>query len=387
MSARPELTDALRQAALAVSTAEGEQVFEQLVGALTRILGTDFALISVYVEPERTHLRTLATFFGGKLAKNIDYPVAGTPCEMAIGRSFGFYPKGVAQLFAGDAVLADNGIEGYAATTLHDAHGQPIGALTVMHTREITERALFETVLSVFAARVSAEIGRRRSEASYRAIFENAETAIIVHDIENGAIVDVNPKACAAYGYSVEEFRRLKAGDLSSGEGRYTGEQAMRFLARARAGEVVRGEWQHRNKDGSLHWDDVTLKRVEIAGRPHILSASREITERKAAESALRTSEEQYRAIFNATADALVLRDAQFRIVDVNAAYEAMSGKRRDEVLGLTDLTITRSASVWEERRALHDEALAGKPFYFEADGTHPDGAPFVVEVRGVPMT
>jgi PAS domain S-box-containing protein len=509
MSERTDLTGALREAALAVSTAEGEDVFDRLVIALARILGVEFALISVYVEPQRTHLRTLATFFDGRPAKNIEYPVAGTPCEQAIGREFGFHPKGVARLFRQDTILAANGIESYAATTLHDVHGSPIGALTVMSRREMRDGALAEAVLNIFAARVSAEIGRRRSEASYRAIFENAETAIIVLDIDSGAIVDVNPKACATYGYSAEEFKRLSARELSSGVPPYTGELAARFLARARAGEVVRGEWHRRNKDGSLHWDEITLKAVEIAGRPHLMAATREITERKAAVEALRSSEEQYRAIFNATtdsltlrdadfrivdvnaayermsglareavlgaseltvdlldvrdwrhdvhdralkgeavrvesealrrdgsrlrlevlvlpmqyrgaphalyvarditerkqaedarqaseeqyraifnatADALVLRDRAFRIVDVNAAYEMMSGKRRAEVIGLTDLTLTRNA-VAIDRRTLHVEALAGKPVFFESDGWRQDGTPFVLEVRGIPMT
>jgi PAS domain S-box-containing protein len=386
MSERPGLTDALREAAFAVSTAEGERVFEDLVTALARILGVEFALVSVYVEPQRTQLRTLANFFGGKLARNFEYAVAGTPCENAIGRAFGFFPRGVARRFPGDGGLARHGVEAYAATTLHDEHGAAIGALTVMSRREMVDGTLIETVLNIFAARVSAEIGRRWSEASYRAVFENAETAIIVHDLVSGAIVDVNPKACAAYGYSAEEFKRFKAGDLSSGVGPYTGERAMRFLARAREGEVVRGEWQHRNKDGSLRWDEVTLKRVEIAGRPHIMSASREITGRKVAEEALRAGEEQYRAIFNASADALVLRDARFRIVDVNAAYEAMSGRRREDVIGLEELTLTRHA-VNVERRTLHADALAGRAVFFEADGLRPDGAPFVLEVRGVPMS
>ena len=63
--------------------------------------------------------------------------------------------------------------------------------------------------------------------------------------------------------------------------------------------------------------------------------------------SALRASEEQYRAIFNAIDDALVLRDADFRIVDVNRAYEAMSGYARDEVVGerRADLQRARAAA------------------------------------------
>ncbi|MGD9953483.1 MAG: PAS domain S-box protein, partial [Burkholderiales bacterium] len=385
MSAVLDHTEALREAALAVSTAEGEQAFDQLVTALARILGVEYALISVYIEPHRTHLRTLATFFGGRLAKNVEYPVAGTPCEQAIGRSFGYFPRGVARQYPGDGLLADHRIEGYAATTLHDARGAPIGALTVMSSGEMPDAGLAEALLNIFAARVSAEIGRRRSEASYRAIFENAETAIIVLDIDNGAIVDVNPKACANYGYTAEEFRRRTADELSSGVPPYTGAMAMQAIARARDGEVLRGEWHRRNKDGSLHWDEVTLKRVEIAGRPHILVASREITGRKAAEEALRASEEQYRAIFNASTDSLTLRDAEFRIVDVNAAYEKMSGLPREQVLGATELTVD-VLDVRDWRREVHDRAIAGEQLRIESEARRRDGSRFRVEVLVLPM-
>jgi len=385
MPERLPITEALRQAALTVSTVEGEHVFEQLAAGLARILGVDFALISVYVEPQRTHLRTLATFFGGRLAKNIEYPVAGTPCEQAIGRSFAFHARGVKRRFPNDAVLGKHAVEGYAATTLHDLDGAPIGALTVMSSGEIADAGLTEALLNIFAARVSAEIGRRRSEGSYRAIFESAETCIVVHDFDSGAIVDVNPKACATYGYSAEELKRLTVDDLSSGEPPYTGAQARGLIARARAGEVVRGEWHRRNRDGSLHWDEFTLKRVEIDGRPHILAATREITERKAAEDALRASEEQYRAIFNASTDSLTLRDADFRIVDVNAAYEALSGLRRADVLGLQELTLDL-LDVRDWRREVHDRALAGEAMRLESEARRRDGTRFRLEVLVLPM-
>jgi PAS domain S-box-containing protein len=385
MPNRSELTEAFRQAALAVSTAEGEHVFEQLVTALARILGVEFALISVYVEPRRTMLRTLATYFDGRLAKPIEYPIAGTPCEQAIGRTFGFYPKGVAGRFPGDNVLSANGIEAYAATTLHDLEGAPIGALTVMSRREIKDAALTETLLNIFAARVSAEIGRRQSEASYRAVFENAEAAIFLLDIDSNAIVDVNPRACAVYGYSAEELKRVSLDELSSGAPPFTGEAARRHFERARAGELVRGEWQRRNKDGSLHWDEVTLKRVEIAGRPHIMAATREITERKLAEEAVRASEEQYRAIFNATTDSLTLRDADFRIVDVNATYERMSGLKREDVIGMTELTVD-VLDVEDWRRDVHERVLKGEAMRIESDARRRDGTLFRVEVLVLPM-
>jgi PAS domain S-box-containing protein len=385
MQAPKDLTEALRQAALAVSTAEGERVFDDLVSALARILGVEFALISVYVEPQRTMLRTLATFYRGKLARNVEYPVAGTPCELAIGRAFGFYASGVAQQFPHDRTLTENGIEGYAATTLHDAHGAPIGALSVMSRGELGDPELTEAMLKIFGARVAAEIERQRTETSYRAVFDSAETCIFVLDSDTGAIVDANPKACAVYGYSVAELRRLTAEDLSSGQPPFTVADARRLIGRARAGEIVRGEWHRRNKDGSLHWDEFTLKQVELAGKPHILAASREFTERKASEEALRASEEQYRAIFNAAADALVLRDADFRIVDVNPAYEAAVGVKREEALGRRDVTV-RFLGTTADYLELHRRVLAGARERVEAEGTRADGSPVHVELLVVPM-
>ncbi len=82
----------------------------------------------------------------------------------------------------------------------------------------------------------------RVSEASYRAIFDAAEDAIFVHDIATGAIVDVNPKACATFGYTREEFRHLDVGTL--GTGGHPIRNRMRWTSsRASAGEPVQIEW------------------------------------------------------------------------------------------------------------------------------------------------
>lgn len=121
----------------------------------------------------------------------------------------------------------------------------------------------------------------RVSEASYRAIFDAAEDAIFVHDVDTGAIVDVNPKACATFGYTREEFRTLDVGTLGTGERPYTQQDAMGLIARARAGEQIRLEWHGRSKDGSLRWHDVFIRRVTIGGQERILALARDITEKK----------------------------------------------------------------------------------------------------------
>ena len=96
-------------------------------------------------------------------------------------------------------------------------------------------------------------------------------------------------------------------------------------------------------------------------------------------------AEEQYRAIFNAVADSLVLRDADFRVVDVNPAYTKMSGRPREEALGRSDLTMS-PPELTEQVRAMHARALAGEPVMFEALARRKDGSRFDIETRGVPI-
>ena len=387
MSAAEQLTDALKQAALAVSSAQGEGVFDVLVEALARILRVEYAVVSVYVEPDRTHLRTLATRFGDAPGPSFEYPIAGTPCERALGRDFAFFGSGVQASFPADHHLGQLGIEGYSAVTLTDAHGRAIGVLAVMSRSPMKFPGLVEAMLKIFAVRLGSEIERRRSEASYRAIFDAIEDAVFVLDLDSGRVVDVNPKACSAYGYTRDELLRLGAGDLSSGIPPYTGAEAVRRLDEARRGRVMRFEWHVRKRDGSLHWDEVSLKRVEIAGRPYVLATGRDISARKADEERLSASESQYRAIFHASVDALVLRDADFRIVDVNPAYEQISGLRREDVVGREALTLTRDADRTPEwRRAVHVQALAGEPVQFEARAVRADGTRFDLEIRAVPI-
>ena len=69
---------------------------------------------------------------------------------------------------------------------------------------------------------------------------------------------------------------------------------------------------------------------------PHVLERSiRYALERKRAQDALEASEEQYRVIFEASADALLIFDMAGVIVEVNPAAGAIYGYSRSEMIGL----------------------------------------------------
>jgi two-component system, cell cycle sensor histidine kinase and response regulator CckA len=123
---------------------------------------------------------------------------------------------------------------------------------------------------------------------------------------------------------------------------------------------------------------------AEIERRAHEKALAREVAESRRAEDALRASEEQYRAIFNATADALVLRDADFRIVDVNQAYERVSGISRAQAIGRD--RVLANPAMDAQIRAVHARALAGESVTIETVRLGADGRRTEVELRGVPI-
>jgi len=128
------------------------------------------------------------------------------------------------------------------------------------------------------------EAALRQSEANYRAIFDTANDAIFVHDVETGRILDTNRKASEMIGYSPDEFRRLHVGDFSSGEPPYTTDDALRWIRKAAAGEPRLFEWMVRDRTGRLFWVEVNLKRAVIGGEARLLAIVRDITERKRAQ-------------------------------------------------------------------------------------------------------
>src|SRR4029079_246834 len=199
---------------------------------------------------------------------------------------------------------------------------------------------------------------------------------------DTGAIVDANLKACATFGYSREEFLNLDVGELGTGGRPYTHEDAIDLMARAAAGEELRIEWHGKSKDGTLKWHEVFVKRVTIGGQDRILALARDITGRKMAEAALRASEEQYRAMFNASIDGLALWNAAGEIVDTNPALWRMYGYSDGESTAL------RPAS-WKGpsyRPAALQVSPDGESLHSEVTERRLDGSPLELDVHGIPM-
>ncbi|HRH87870.1 MAG TPA: PAS domain S-box protein [Rubrivivax sp.] len=389
---RNRVDEALRAAALAVSSTRGDSVFVELVRLLAAILRVEVAFISRYDSGEPQALRVLAMQCDQQMLQDVRTPIQGTPCETVLGQRFRVYADRLLEHFPEDTDAMAQGVVSYAGCPLTGQDGAALGTVAIASRAPLLHVQRIESVLQIFAVRAAAEIERmratealRRSEASYRSIFEAAEDTILIHDWDSGTIVDANPKACATYGYTRDELIRLSATDLGANEPPYTVERALHYLQLARLGRCPPFEWHSRHKSGALHWDEVRLKPVQIDGRRHILAFTRDITEHKTALAALQASEQQYRALFDSSADAMGLWDGELRVVDVNRAFTRISGWTRDEVVGQRLADRDGEPEV-EQRIALIRAALAGREGRIETVVPSKDGRRFEVEVRYIPV-
>jgi PAS domain S-box-containing protein len=100
-----------------------------------------------------------------------------------------------------------------------------------------------------------------------------------------------------------------------------------------------------------------------------------DITERKKAELALRTSEERYRGIVNQALAGVAEIDLEGRFISVNDRYCQITARSREELMQLTVQDLTHPDDFVENRRKLDELLRDGKSFGVEKRYIRPDGS------------
>jgi two-component system cell cycle sensor histidine kinase/response regulator CckA len=144
----------------------------------------------------------------------------------------------------------------------------------VIVNRDITERQQAEEAL-------------RRSEAQYRALFENANDAILIFEPENEIILAANSKACEIYGLAHDQLVGRSLKTMTQNVPR--GERQIRELLAA--GTYKDYEAAHYRGDGKAIDLLINASVIEFQGRRAILSINRDLTEWKQMEAQLRQAQ------------------------------------------------------------------------------------------------
>lgn len=183
-------------------------------------------------------------------------------------------------------------------------------------------------------ARRQTEIKLKDEEARFRTFFESSPDPAWI--IESRRFTACNDAAVKLLGYgSQEELINAHPSQLSpkiQPDGEPSFAKAERILLAAERGELLRFEWTHLKADGTDFPAEVTLSRFMLHGQPAIYCTWRDITERKRSEKDQRLAS----AVYENTADGIIITDPGGQIVSVNKAFTEITGYGADEAIGKT---------------------------------------------------
>jgi len=172
----------------------------------------------------------------------------------------------------------------------------------------------------------------RKSEAQYRLLFESNPQAMWVYDQETRRFLAVNNAAVQRYGYSREEFLSMTIEDIRPSEDVAT---LRKYLENPNPHFNRAGEWRHQKKDGTIITVEITSNRLDFEGRRAVFVLVHDITERKAAEKALRESEDRYRDLVENSHELICTHDLEGRVISVNPWASRVLGYPQKSLIGM----------------------------------------------------
>lgn len=173
-------------------------------------------------------------------------------------------------------------------------------------------------------------LARQASDRRFRELFENAHDIVFTLDL-TGRFTSINPSAERISGYSRDEALTMNIAQVVAPEHR---ELVQRLLAKGimQSGRTPL-ELDILAKEGRRVSLEVSAQRITREGRPEeIQGIARDITERRQAEAALRTSEERYMLAVQGANDGLWDWDLLVGRIYLSPRWKSMLGYQETEI-------------------------------------------------------
>ena len=196
---------------------------------------------------------------------------------------------------------------------------------------DITERKKAEIDLQL--AKEQAE----ENEKHFKLLFEsNADgITILKSGVEglSGRILQYNENAARQLGYTVDEFLLIDVTTLEANTNPQI--QSLRMKDLAGKGEITY-ETELKHKNGYLIPVEVKALLIKYFNHPAVMFITRDISERKRTENALKDEKDRIRTILDLVGDPIFVKDDQHRVTLANNAFYDIFCLNEADVLGST---------------------------------------------------
>ncbi len=273
--------------------------------------------------------------------------------EEVIGRFIGDYLTEASQAELGARFASfkrDNHTEGNVFEIVRGDGGRRLITVNGRVARdEAGEFLCTHCILTDITARLEQERQLRLAAS----VFEHANEAIAITDA-NANIVTVSPRFTEITGYAPEEVIGRNPRILQSGR-----QDAAFYRTMWSALSSDQGHWSgqiwNKRKDGSLYpeWLSVSAVRNNAGVTTNYVAIFTDLSERIAAEQAIRASEQRYRTMFESAPEGVWIIGADARTLEVNQHLCDLLGYARDDMRGKepTDFTDAENTRIFEEQK------------------------------------
>jgi PAS domain S-box-containing protein len=215
-----------------------------------------------------------------------------------------------------------------------------------------------------FIKRKNAEVGLRASEERWRRLFETSSAGMALFWLD-GVCTAANPALHRMLGLGEEEIVGHNVLELNHPDERAATAEA---LARYRAGRLTERnvEKKYVRKDGTPVWLNITNTLVPASETtpPFLQAVYVDVTAQLQAETALRASEERWRAIFDSAAVGIAAGDLSGGLFNVNPTFQRILGYTEEELRNLRDFEFTHEDDRAETRRLFARVVSGQQPSY-----------------------
>jgi PAS domain S-box-containing protein len=222
--------------------------------------------------------------------------------------------------------------------------------------------------------RSRAEAALRLSEDKFSKAFYTSPDSININRMSDGLYLEVNQGFTELTGYTPEDVHgktSLETNIWANPQDRARLVQGLREY-----GGINNLEAQFRLKSGEIRTGLMSARVIQVGDEPCILSITRDITDRKQAEEALRKAEEKYRNIFENSIEAITQTTPEGKYLTANPATARILGYDSPEELIVSLSDLTRQLYVEPGRREVFEHLMEehGSITNFESEAYRKDG-------------